>query len=140
MAPASSSLVVFGSVARATDGPNSDLDVLIVAEDLTPGRLKRVQEFEPVKEELEALLRELGRPGNVSVVFKSPEEASKGSPIFLDMVEDHRILFDRDGFFQGVLQALRERLSALGARRIWRGNAWYWDLKPDFSAGEVFEI
>jgi hypothetical protein len=36
------------------------------------------------------------------------------------------------------LQALRERLAEPGARRIWRGKAWYWDLKPDYRLGDVF--
>jgi hypothetical protein len=31
-------------------------------------------------------------------------------------------------------------LEQLGARRIWRGNAWFWDLKPDYRPGEVFEL
>ena len=56
------------------------------------------------------------------------------------MVDDARILLDRGDFFQRELNGLRERLARLGARRIWKGNAWYWDLKPDYKAGEEFEI
>jgi len=134
------SLVVFGSVARGTDGPCSDLDLLLVAKDLPAGRMKRVKEFEAMEEELEGLMRALGRSGEVSIIFKSPEETLKGSPLFLDMVEDARILFDQERFFEKVLERLRLRLLELGSRRIWKGDAWYWDLKPDFRPGEVFEI
>ena len=56
------------------------------------------------------------------------------------MVEDARIVLDRDGFFAGVLDRLRGRLHALGARRVWRGTRWYWDLKPDRRPGEVIEL
>jgi hypothetical protein len=56
------------------------------------------------------------------------------------MIDDARVLFDRDGFFAGVREAWRSRLAALGARRIWRGNAWLWDLKPDYQPGDVFEL
>jgi hypothetical protein len=56
------------------------------------------------------------------------------------MVEDAMLLVDRDDFMRNALEALRLRLAALGARRIWRGNAWFWDLKPDYRPGEVFEI
>jgi hypothetical protein len=28
----------------------------------------------------------------------------------------------------------------LDARRIWLGNAWHWDLKPDFKPGDVIEL
>lgn len=76
----------------------------------------------------------------ISAIIKSPEEVEKGSPLFLDMVEDARILLDEDGFFSVILEKLKGRLKALGAKRIWKGNAWYWVLKPDFKAGEVFEL
>jgi len=38
------------------------------------------------------------------------------------------------------LERLRARLAVLGARRIRRGNAWYWDLKPDYRPGDVFSL
>ena len=56
------------------------------------------------------------------------------------MVEDARILHDANGFLAARLDRLRARLRELGARRIWRGNAWYWELKPDLRPGEVFSL
>ena len=56
------------------------------------------------------------------------------------MTEDARILVDRGGFFAAALEDLRTRLRRLGARRVWRGAEWYWDLKPDYRPGEIFEI
>jgi len=85
-------------------------------------------------------LHEKGIHTSLSPVIKSPEEALKGSPLFLDMVEDAKILFDPEGFFAGVLARLRNRLQDLGSRRVRLGNAWYWVLKPDIKAGEVFEL
>jgi hypothetical protein len=60
--------------------------------------------------------------------------------LFLDMLDDSKILFERDGFFRQEMSSLRERLARLGAKRIWKGNAWYWDLKPDYICGEEFQI
>lgn len=137
------SLLVFGSAGRAVPGPESDLDILLVADPLAPGRLARAREFRPVEEAAEgelANMRAEGIHARLSPVFKTPEEAKRGSPLFLDMVEDARLLFDRDGFMEGVLARLRQRLAELGARRVWRGNAWFWDLKPDYRIGEVFEL
>lgn len=51
-----------------------------------------------------------------------------------------RILYDRGRFLEGALDGLRARLARLGARRIWRGKAWFWDLKPDYRPGEVFDL
>ena len=64
----------------------------------------------------------------------------RGEVFYVDLVEDARLLYDRDDFLKGFLDRLRRRLKQLGARRIRRGNAWYWDLKPDFKPGEVFEL
>lgn len=137
------SVVVFGSMGRGTPRYESDLDVLIVADDLPRGRMARVEDFAAIEAELEPRLAEGRRAGfftDCSPVFKTPDEVLTGSPLFLDMVDDARILYDRDGFFAAALERVRARLARLGARRIWRGNAWYWDLKPDYTPGEVFEL
>lgn len=138
------SVVVYGSVARETQTFDSDLDVLIIAEGLPTGRIKRIREFDSIEERIEPFLKLLRQQDGIhtyiSTIIKSPEEAERGSPLFLDMVEDARILFDRNGFFNGVLERLRRRLKELGARRIWRGNAWYWDLKPDYKPGDIIEL
>ena len=134
---------VFGSVGRGTPRYESDIDLLIVARDLPRGRLNRVEEFLPVEAPLEPALK-AREPGQASIalspVFKTPEEVEAGSPLFLDMVEDARILYDPEGFLAGYLERLRARLRELGARRIRRGNAWYWELKPDLKPGEVFAL
>jgi predicted nucleotidyltransferase len=134
---------VFGSVGRGTPRHDSDIDVLVVARGLPRGRFKPVEEFLPVEARVEPALG----PGEVgaarialSPVFKSPEEVEAGSPLFLDMIEDARILYDPEGFLSAYLERLRARLRALGARRIRRGNAWYWELKPDLKPGEVFSL
>jgi len=134
---------VFGSVGRGTPRYDSDIGLLIVARRLPRGRLRRVEEFLSVEARLEPALK-ADEPGRSSIalspVFKTPEEVEAGSPLFLDMVEDARILYDPEGFLAGYLAKLRARLRELGARRIRRGNAWYWELKPDLKPGEVFTL
>jgi hypothetical protein len=136
-------LCVYGSVGRRTPRPDSDIDLLVVAESLPEGRIRRVTEFAAVEARIESYLaaaRARGLNPSVSVLFKTPEEVRRGSPLFLDMLEDGRILVDRGGFFAQHLAAFRQRLDRLGARRVWRGGEWYWDLKPDYVPGEVFEL
>ena len=137
------SVAVFGSVGRGTPRQDSDIDVLIVARDLPRGRTARVGEFLPVDARVESWLSKAqGSVGSVmlSPVFKTPAEVEAGSPLFLDMIDDARLLHDTDGFFRRYLDGFRRRLQALGSRRIWLGNAWYWELKPDLKPGEVFTL
>ncbi len=134
-------VAVFGSVGRGTARPDSDVDVLVVAEDLPRGRLARVREFAAVER---ALVAEPGGEASplppLSPIFKTPAELEAGSPLLLDMIEDAVVLLDRGQVLSGRLDRLSARLQALGARRIWRGNAWYWDLKPDYRPGDVIEL
>lgn len=136
-------LAVFGSVARETQRPDSDVDLLLVCDPLPDGRLRRMAEFENVERRVEPLLSSFGQKGiltSLSPIIKTPEEVKRGGLIYLDMVEDARVLYDRDDFFKRFLERLRMRLAELGSRRIRLGSAWYWDLKPDFKPGEVFEL
>lgn len=137
-------LAIFGSVARDTFRPDSDIDILIIAEGLPKGRLKRVAEFEkniepPLKETLKRLLRQ-GIYPRPSPLFKTPEEVLQGSPIFLDMTDDVKILYDRDNFFKNYLQGLKEKLKRLGARKVYFKGGYYWELKPDYKYGEIIEL
>jgi len=137
------SVALFGSAGRETQRFDSDVDVLLIAKDLPVGRMKRVREFENVEKSLEAQLMELKKKGidtRISAVIKTPEETTAGSPLFLDMVDDAKVLYDRGGFFANRLEELRRKLDALGARRVWKGSAWYWDLKPDYKKGDVIEL
>ena len=137
------SLAVYGSVGRGTQRFDSDLDCLLVVKDLPRGRMRRIREFEAVETQLAPRLRALAGTGIVtepSPVFKTPEEVERGSPLFLDLTQDARLVYDRDGFLARHLEGFRQRLDRLGARRVWRGNAWHWVLKPDLRPGEVIEL
>jgi len=132
------SLAVFGSVARGTFRPDSDVDLLLVVWDLPRGRRARVEEFiEGVEEPLER--KEHFLP-EISPVIKTPEEVRLGSPLFLDLTEEALILYDEKDFLRNYLAELRDRLKRLGARRVQRGGSRYWILKPDYRPGEVIEL
>jgi predicted nucleotidyltransferase len=137
------SLAVFGSVGRGTPRPDSDIDLLLVVDPLPDGRIPRMTEFQAVEHTLAPALaaaRDHGVSTRLSPVIKTPQEVAQVSPLLLDMTEDARVLVDEHDALARTLRALRDRLAARGARRVWRGNAWYWDLKPDYRPGEVFEL
>jgi len=138
------SVVLYGSVARGHYTANSDIDLLIIAEGLPESRRERNRILVEIEEkEFSSILAALHRQGiytDFSTKIKTPQEALKFSPLYLDLTEDAVILYDKDGFFRGVLERLRERLKELGAERVWRGKVWYWKIKPDLKWGEILEL
>lgn len=136
-------LGVYGSVGRGAATQFSDLDILLVVKNLQQGRLSRIREFD----KLEALVTDVltngekvGYQVDLQPVIKTPEEVQQGSLLFLDMLEDLKILYDRDSFFETFLSGFKSRLNGLNARKIKKGSMWYWDLKPDYKAGEIIHL
>ena len=94
-------------------------------------------ELEPL---LERVREEQGVAAFLSPLLKTPEEAERLRPLYLDMVEDAVMVYDQGDFLESVLARLKRRLDELGAKRVWMGKKWYWVLKPDAKFGEVIEI
>jgi predicted nucleotidyltransferase len=137
------SVVLFGSVARGEAGKVSDIDLLIVVENLPASRLARQDVLHAADAKVDPELRRLGQEGifaDISPNLKTPGEARQITALYLDLIEDAILLHDRDDFFAGVLAGLRESLGRLGARRVRRGSLRYWDLKPDYRPGEIFHL
>ncbi len=137
------SLAVFGSVARRTHRPDSDIDVLLVVDDLPSGRRARMEELERIDALLEpplAQARVQGVDAIVSPVLKTPAELEAGSLLYLDMVDQARILVDEGGLLRKFLHALGARLAAAGAQRVRKGGGYYWVLAPNFRWGDRIEL
>ena len=137
------SLALFGSVARGTMRPDSDIDLVLVVDPLPDGRMARMDEFTAVEKQAETVLRNAQARGiytSLSPVFKTPTELGNGSWLFLDMTDQARILFDRDTLLANHLKQLSRRLEEMGATRVYKGGGYYWLLKPDLKPGEDFRL
>lgn len=137
-------VVLYGSVARGEETPESDVDLLIVAEGLprsVRARNRLLVDFEEMF--LPALLAPWHRQGlsiDVSTKIKTPDEARRLTLFYLDLTEEAIILHQRGRFFQDILDRLRQRLEELGAQRRVQGGVRYWKLKPDYRWGDVIEL
>jgi predicted nucleotidyltransferase len=136
-------LALFGSVARDEAGPASDLDLYVVVH-TRPASL-----FDPrfawtlrLREtpEYQVLAAQGYRPEPMPVIH-TVEELRAHPWILLDIADHGVILHDPKGVLAEELDAVRDRLSELGARRVTLPDGhWYWDLKPDWRPGDVIEL
>ena len=138
------SLVLFGSVARNTHRPDSDIDILIVSENLPNGRGNRINFFTcTVEIKLEELLTKTSTtPISIEVnpIIKTPQEVLQGGYIYLDMVEDAKLLYDREKFFESFLYRLKIKMKNWGSKKVPFEKSYYWILKPDLKPGEVLHL
>lgn len=130
------SVVLFGSVARSEEREDSDIDLLVILKGLPEGRYGRGIVLEPV---FEKALNE-GLADRFNCHLKTPEEAVRVTPFYLDFPSDARLLFDRDGFFAGVLELIARRIRESGAVRKKIGKYHYWDMKPGTRFDETVEL
>lgn len=135
-------LAAFGSVARGTAGPHSDLDLYVVTR--VPGGLfdLRLDWYRRVSEMSE--YRRLVTDGywpEPRAIYHTVEQLKSHPWILLDISHHGVILYDPSGVLDTELASVRQRLRALGAKRIERPDGtWMWDLKPDWKPGDVIEL
>ena len=137
--------LVFGSVARGTARPDSDVDLCLVMRDLPTSRYRRHQVVAPVVEALRIApsysdLVGRGYMPDMAIIIYTPEDVTETKPIFLDMVAEGEILMD-DGTLRNKFDSLRERLRELGSRKVsLPDGTYYWLLRPGLRFGDVIEL
>jgi len=138
------SLALFGSVARGDFHPGSDVDLIVVCKELPDGFLKRIDMLMPVFNSLEknqAYAELKPQPPFIQFYPLTTKEAAKARPIFLDVITDGVLLYDRGEFMENVLKRMKSRLDQLGAKKVpLKNGSWMWMLKPDIELGEVIEV
>ena len=121
------SAVLFGSRARGDDRPESDWDLLVLAEGLPENPFDR-----------SLFLKRIVPPecrGAISFLAKSPKEFEAGlASVYLDVALDGRILFDSSGYAAGRLRSLRRLIEEAGLyrERTESGDWWRWKQEPAY--------
>lgn len=139
-----SSFAVYGSVARGVAKKHSDIDVLIVSNDLSGSIGSRIDRLYDIEVELRdelSWLRKYGVYTGLSFYPLREDEAKRIPLLFLDLTEEAIVMYDKNRFLETILTELKARLARLGGRRIFVDKEkWYWDLKPDYKFGEEITI
>lgn len=135
---------IYGSVARGTAGKTSDIDILVISEELRGSLGSRIGMLYGIEETLQDELRWLRKKGiyaGLSFYALRRFEAQRLPNLFLDLTEDAVILQDQNRFLEKTLLDLKMTLLEMGARRVFiNRERWYWDLKPDYKFGERIAI
>ncbi len=125
LGPGLVAVALFGSRARGDAAPESDWDLLVIAEQLPDRPLER--HFQ-----LKGLLPESWR-ARVSILAKTPTEFEARLPaLYLDIALDAVILHDPTGYLESRLAYIREQIRRLGLRRERSDSdlVWRWQAPP----------
>jgi hypothetical protein len=143
LAEALVAIALFGSAARGTAGPRSDLDLLVVH----AGERRRVSDalldaILDLRQTPEcAALRSGGIEAEPYPLLLSLSQLAGTPWILLDVADHGVILHDPLLILRRKLDDVRRRLSQLGSRKVRLADgSWYWDLKPGLRRGEMFEL
>ncbi|AAK41698.1 nucleotidyltransferase domain-containing protein [Saccharolobus solfataricus] len=122
------SIVLFGSYARGDQRKDSDIDLLIVL-DKIEDRYEVFKKFFEVEKILDLTvykeLRQKGYNPYVSPIFLDVEKATKFRPLYIDIVFDAKILYDKNDVMKNTFERVRKRLEELGAVRKKKGRIYY---------------
>ena len=135
------SVVLFGSVARRSEREESDIDLLLIHDESCLSHTEFRDRFVGLRKRFLAGWSEEGVKGDIfafphiSSVILSKSESEEKPYVFLDILEDGIVLFDRNGFFADLKAEMCIRLEELGSKRIsLEDGTWYWDLNPNGKA------
>ncbi len=120
-------VVLFGSRARGEAGPESDWDLLVIAENLPDSPWQR-------QKQILSLLPQAWRHQVNVLAYTSSEWFARVTPLALEIALDGIVLYDNThALLPARLAALRKRLSDLGLERQAIGEGewvWLWRDEP----------
>lgn len=96
---------IYGSWAKGTQTQDSDLDILMISDEINPKKHKRGREIARIKESLF-----LGLP--LDILLLTPDECISNfrnhNPLFLDIAWEGIILIDRNDFLKDLIEETRD--------------------------------
>lgn len=103
------SIVLFGSYARGKQRKISDIDILIVADNLPDSRKERLSLM------LKISKKYLLEGKTVSIILHSRNEIINGfeyyNPLLLSISENYKLFYDHEGFFLTLMKNIKNKIS-----------------------------
>ena len=119
------SVVLFGSVARGTATKYSDIDLLVVVKDLPADWRKRDKLLDDVV--MNILLKHQLRIFPIITTPKAIINSQEiGNPLFYGILTGYKKLFDKNSFFEGVMNNVRLKVNA--EKPIFYDKVGKWEL------------
>ncbi|QGA68168.1 nucleotidyltransferase domain-containing protein [Sulfolobus sp. E11-6] len=122
------SIVLFGSYARGDQRKDSDIDLLVVLEKIED-RYEVYRKFFDVEKIIEKTLykdlKEKGYNPYISPIFLDTDGATKFRPLYIDIVFDAKIIYDKYEIMKKTFERVKKRLEELGAKREKIGRVHY---------------
>ena len=100
-------LLLFGSVAKGTFGPNSDIDILVVVDGAAMDYFDAVHDIIEHAEKFRVPLRESGKILRIMPIILSKKSLGSFRPIYIDFLEDGVFLFERNDVLTNFLNDIR---------------------------------
>jgi predicted nucleotidyltransferase len=117
-------VLLFGSWTKGTETPDSDLDLLVAAENINPKRQRRGMEITYIKQCLSELYF-------LDILLFTKEEVLSNfrnhNPLFLDIAEEGIIIFDDKSLLKDLISETRDYIKQRGIKRF--GDGWIFPVE-----------
>jgi HEPN domain-containing protein/predicted nucleotidyltransferase len=107
--------VLYGSFARSTPTPDSDIDILFISDEVNPRKQSRGKDIALIKEMLSS-------EHPLDILLLTSKECISNfrnhNPLFLDIAWEGLILFDKDNFLQALIDETRSYISEKNIKKL----------------------
>lgn len=110
------SIVLFGSQASGRQSDISDIDIMVVADNLPASRKERLVSL------LSITRKYLSLGKTVSIVLHTRDEILNGyefyNPLLLSISENYKVLYDRENFFLNLMKSIISKIAKKEIRKF----------------------